>query len=267
MIYGYAKRAISDTDIQFSEQVKIVTEQVKQYLFSRHFSMSESDASSRVVEEQVSAVEQLRPKLDALVDRMEHGSTLIITSPDMVAGKVRGFLDFVHKVNKKGAILIVARPNIYIDAHTDAPVDPIIFDPNEANLVSPLKIVKMLAAMESALSKEKKRQKKSAKVGVNKGGRKSALTDDQIARFKEMQAEGYNQLSIAKTLGVSQSTISRYNSDLITKVGRAKNAAYKENPSERRAKRRIYEAVYRARKRAQRKAENSSDSETGSGES
>ncbi len=266
MFYGYAKRSISDTDIQFSEQVKIVTDQVKQYLFSRHFSMSESDASSRVVEELVSAVEQTRPKLDALVDRMENGSTLIITSPDMVAGKMRGFLDFVHKVNKKGVTLIVARPNIYVDAN-DAPVDPIIFDPNESNIVSPLKIVKMLAAMESDVSDEKEREKNSAKVGVNKGGRKSALTDEQIAQFKKMQAEGYNQLSIAKTLGVSQSTISRYNSDLITKVGRAKNAAYKEDPSERRAKRRIYEATYRARKRAQRQAEKSSDSETGGGES
>lgn len=267
MFYGYAKRAISDTDIEFSEQVKIVTDQVKQYLFSRHFSMSDSDASSRIVEEQVSAVKQTRPKLDALVDRMENGSTLIITSPDMVAGKVRGFLDFVHKLNKKGASLIVARPNIYVDAHTDAPVDPIIFDPNEANPQPPLKIVEMLAAMESDVFVEKQREKKSAKVGVNKGGRKSALTDDQIARFKEMQAEGYNQLSIAKTLGVSQSTISRYNSDLITKVGRAKNAAYSEDPSERRAKRRIYEAKYRARKRAQRNAEKSSDSEKSGGES
>lgn len=266
MFYGYAKRAISDTDIEFSEQVKIVTDQVKQYLFSRHFSMSDSDASSRVVEEQVSAVKQTRPKLDALVDRMEHGSTLIITSPDMVAGKVRGFLDFVHKLNKKGATLIVARPNIYVDAN-DAPVDPIIFDPNEANPQPPLKIVEMLAAMESDVFVEKQREKKSAKVGVNKGGRKSALTDEQIAQFKKMQAEGYNQLSIAKTLGVSQSTISRYNSDLITKVGRAKNAAYSEDPSERRAKRRIYEAKYRARKRAQRQAEKSSDSETGGGES
>lgn len=266
MIYGYAKRAISDTDAGFQDQVRVVTDQVKQYLFSRHFSMSESDASSRVVEEQVSAVKQTRPKLDALVDRMEHGSTLIITSPDMVAGKVRSFLDFVHKVNKKGATLIVARPNIYVDAN-DAPVDPIIFDPDEANLVSPLKVVQMLAAAESDVFVEKQQEKKSARVGVNKGGRKSALTEDQIAQFKKMQAEGYNQLSIAKTLGVSQSTISRYNSDLITKVGRAVNSAYQEDPSERRAKRRIYEAKYRARKRAQRHAGQSSDSETGGGES
>lgn len=267
MFYGYAKRAISDTDIEFSEQVKIVSDQVKQYLFSRHFSMPESDASSRVIEELVSSVEQKRPKLDALVDRMEHGSTLIITSPDMVAGKVRGFFDFVHKLNKKGATLIVARPKIYVDTHTAAPVDPIIFDPNEANLKPPLKIVEMLAAMESDVYAENQRETKSANVGVKKGGRKSALTDDQIARFKEMQAEGYNQLSIAKTLGVSQSTISRYNSDLITKVGRAKNAAYNEHPSERRAKRRIYEATYRPRRREQRNAGKSSDSETSGDES
>ncbi|KAB2655107.1 helix-turn-helix domain-containing protein [Brucella tritici] len=266
MIYGYAKRSISDTDAGFQDQVRVVTDQVKQYLFSRHFSMSESDASSRVVEELVSTAQKTRPKLVALVNRMEIGSTLIITSPDMVAGNVRGFLDFVHELNKRDATLIVARPNIFVNAK-DALVDPITFDPNEASLVSPLKIVKMLAAMESALDEEKDREIKSAKVGANKGGRKSALTDDQIARFKEMQAEGYNQLSIAKTLGVSQSTISRYNSDLITKVGRAKNAAYKEDPSERRAKRRIYEATYRARKRAQRNAEKSSDSETGGGES
>jgi len=251
--YGYARRALTDTDKDFKEQTRVVKDLVQQYLYNRHFSVSGSDVNSRVVEEQIWGQAQVRPKLDELVGRMESGSTLIVSMSDKVAGSVRGFMDFVQKLNNQGITLIVAQPKVYVDIHADAPVDPIIFDPARTDQQPPMKVLEMLAAMESDLLSERQQTAKSLKTR-KKGGRKSALTQEQIDKLKKMSSEGYNQLAIAKALSVSQSTVSRYYSDLISKKGRAKNPEYKQDPAERRAKRRIYEAQYRERMRAKREA-------------
>lgn len=239
MIYGYLRRALVDSDDQFAEQNRIVTDLISEHMYNIY---GKSDIpSENIVVEEIAISAQSYPQLEKLLDRLERGDELVIYSPDRVAGTARTFHDRCAVAAKKGAYITVARPPVFVNNFEQPLVKPTSFkaDSNE------MFVLEMVASIDSQVQNERTNTL-NKKMG-RKGGRPPALSDEKLARMKEMFKAGSTQQEISKEFDISQATVSRYYNEIILGKGRAPSSPYKQDPTVVREKRKIYERKRRQR--------------------
>lgn len=140
-----------------------------------------------------------RPQLQLLIDFVREGDTVFVHSMDRLARNLDDLRKLVSNLTSKGVIIKFVKENLVFT--------------NEANPMSTLLLSVMgaFAEFERALIRERQKEgiaiaKKSGKYG--KRGKR--LTTEQIQELRQMAADRYKKIDIARKFGISRDSVYRY---------------------------------------------------------
>lgn len=150
-----------------------------------------------------------RPQLQAMLDYVRYGDTVVAHSLDRLARSLEDLISIINQLNQKGVSFKSIKDNLTFDGVNNSPMDKFF-----------LHILGAVSELERALIRERQKEgiEKAKKKGVYKG-RKSVLTTDIIAQIESLLAErnssveNYKTMSntdIAKQVGISKSSLYRY---------------------------------------------------------
>ena len=150
-----------------------------------------------------------RPQLQAMLDYVRSGDTVVVHSRDRLARSLEDLISIINQLNQKGVSFKSIKDNLTFDGVNNSPMDKFF-----------LHILGAVSELERALIRERQKEgiEKAKKKGVYKG-RKSVLTTDIIAQIESLLAErnssveNYKTMSntdIAKQVGISKSSLYRY---------------------------------------------------------
>lgn len=150
-----------------------------------------------------------RPQLQAMLDYVRYGDTVVVHSLDRLARSLEDLISIINQLNQKGVSFKSIKDNLTFDGVNNSPMDKFF-----------LHILGAVSELERALIRERQKEgiEKAKKKGVYKG-RKSVLTTDTIAQIESLlaernsSAENYKTMSntdIAKQVGISKSSLYRY---------------------------------------------------------
>ena len=143
-----------------------------------------------------------RPKLRAVLDRLQPGDTLVIYKPDRVARSMKELLVFLEDQLHARGIILEVLTGVCAGVHR----------PNGATIADRLlfAVAALAAEMERDLIRERTLDGlRAAAAAGRRGGRPPAITDDQLHIARARQARGESVTAIAAHLGVGRSTLYR----------------------------------------------------------
>jgi DNA invertase Pin-like site-specific DNA recombinase len=154
----------------------------------------------KVFTDKASAKDTNRPQLQAALNHVRSGDTLIVHSMDRLARNVEDMLRLVREMNDRGVSVQFVKENMSFTAGNDDPRSTLMFT-----------MLSAFAQFERALIKE--RQREGIALAKAKGiykGRKPALNAERIAQLREQAATGANRTKLAKEFGISRETLYQY---------------------------------------------------------
>jgi DNA invertase Pin-like site-specific DNA recombinase len=149
-------------------------------------------ALDKVFTDKASAKDTNRPQLQAALNHVRAGDTLIVHSMDRLARNVEDMLRLVREMNDRGVSVQFIKENMSFTVGNDDPRSTLMFT-----------MLSAFAQFERSLIKERQREGialAKAKGNVYKG-RKPALNAKQIAQLCEQAATGVNKTKLAKEFG------------------------------------------------------------------
>jgi len=181
MRIGYARTSTIEQDAGLEAQVRDL----------------EASGCGRIYREKVSGTKIDRPQLQAALDHLRDGDTLVITKPDRMARSTADLLAFVEKVKAKGAALVI----LTMGGQT--------LDTNNPTSKLMLTMLAAVAEFERELMLERQREgiAKAQAEGRYKGRPRSAMTKaDEVHALK---AQGVGPSEIARRLGMGRASVYR----------------------------------------------------------
>jgi DNA invertase Pin-like site-specific DNA recombinase len=155
----------------------------------------ESASCARIFTETASGKNTKRPELEAALDYLNEGDTLVVWRLDRLGRNVVDLITLVEELKERGIEFRSLTEHI----DTSSPGGRLIFT-----------VFAGLAQMERELLSER------TKAGLNAArkrgkvpGRPPALTNEQIDHAVEMHANGTSYAEISRVLGVSRDTVTR----------------------------------------------------------
>jgi DNA invertase Pin-like site-specific DNA recombinase len=154
----------------------------------------------RTFEDKLSGKDVNRPQLQAMLDFIREGDTVLVHSLDRLGRNIDDLRSLVNGMVGRGITVKFLKENLSFSADT-------------SNLFSEL-MLNMLASFaqfERCLSKE--RQKEGVQLAKAKGvykGRPQEMNDERIAEIKRRVETGEAKATIAKSMGISRDTLYRY---------------------------------------------------------
>jgi len=147
----------------------------------------------KVFTEQVSAVGK-RPQLEAALDFIREGDTLIVTKLDRLARSTQHLLDIADRVKAKKADLFI----LNLGADTSTATGKLIFT-----------IIGAVGAFERELMLERQREgiAKAKAEGRYRGRKPTARA--RAAEVKALKADGVRPIDIARRLGIGRASVYR----------------------------------------------------------
>lgn len=179
MIVGYARTSTSDQIAGLDDQIRQLTENGCEKIFSEHESGVKSD----------------RPKLLSAIDFIREGDIFVVTKPDRLARSATNLLELVKNIQDKAAEVRIL--SLGVDTTTPAGKLMLTVLAGMAEFERDLMLERQRAGI--ARAKAEGRYKGRAPVARRKAG--------EIAR---MRAEGMTAPAIAKALGISARSVYRY---------------------------------------------------------
>lgn len=148
----------------------------------------------RVFREHVSAVDRRRPELEAALDWLRAGDTLIVTKPDRLARSVRDLLGIIERLQAKGVTVRIL--SMHLD--TGNPT---------SNLM--LTILAAVAEWERGIMLERQRAgiARAKMEGKYRGRAPTART--KAPEVRRLKAEGRTIPEIVAATGVSRASVYR----------------------------------------------------------
>ncbi len=140
-----------------------------------------------------------RPALEALLDYVREGDTLVVHSMDRLARNLVDLRCLVQKITQRGIHIEFVKENLTF-TDEDSPM---------ANLL--LSVMIAFAEFERSLIKE--RQMEGIAIAKKRGaykGRKAVLSKDQIEEIKARVANGDKKSHIARDFNISRETLYQY---------------------------------------------------------
>lgn len=167
----------------------------------------EAAGCSKVFAEQVSSVAQ-RDQLDAAIDYLRDGDSLVVTKLDRLARSMRDLLDIVGRIEAKGAGLRILAMNL---------------DTTTATGKLMLNVLGSVAEFERSMMLERQREgiAKAKAEGKFKGRAPTARA--KAGEVEAMLASGESPTVVAKKLGIGRSSVYRAMADR----GLKRETAYK----------------------------------------
>lgn len=147
----------------------------------------------------VSGKDIKRPQLDALLNYVRDGDTVIVHSMDRLARNLDDLRRLVFEMTKRGIVIKFIKENLIFTGE-DSPM---------ANLL--LSVMGAFAEFERALIHE--RQLEGIALAKKRGaykGRKKSLTQEQVISIKQQMAKGESKSKIARDFGISRETLYQY---------------------------------------------------------
>lgn len=159
----------------------------------------EGVALDKVFTDKASGKDTSRPQLQACLDYLRDGDTLIVHSMDRLARNVEDLRRIVREQNAKGVIVQFMKEGLSFTGD-DSPMSQLL-----------LTMLGAVAEFERSLIRERQREGIAiAKVkGVYKG-RKPALDTQQVADLKARAAAGETKAELARQFKISRATLYEY---------------------------------------------------------
>lgn len=167
----------------------------------------EAAGCSKVFAEQVSSVAQ-REQLEAAIDYLRDGDSLVVTKLDRLARSMRDLLDIVARIEAKGAGLRILAMNL---------------DTTTATGKLMLNVLGSVAEFERSMMLERQREgiAKAKAEGKFKGRKPTARA--KACEVEAMLAAGESPTVVAKKLGIGRSSVYR----AMSERGLKRETAYK----------------------------------------
>ena len=148
----------------------------------------------KIFTEQVSAVAAKRPQLEAALDFIREGDTLIVSKLDRLARSTQHLLDITDRVKAKGADLSI----LNLGADTSTATGRLMFT-----------VIGAIAAFERELMLERQREgvARAKAEGKYKGRKPTARA--RAEEVKALKAEGVRPVDIARQLGIGRASVYR----------------------------------------------------------
>lgn len=140
-----------------------------------------------------------REELDAIMEFVRHGDTIVVHSMDRLARNLDDLRGIVHTLTEKGVRIEFIKEGLSFTGE-DSPMAKLM-----------LSVMGAFAEFERSLIRE--RQREGIALAKQRGiyrGRKRALSDDAIDSVKRRIAAGDTKAQIARDLGVSRETLYQY---------------------------------------------------------
>lgn len=140
-----------------------------------------------------------REQLDAMMEFVRHGDSVIVHSMDRLARNLDDLRRIVHTLTKKGVRIEFVKEGLSFTGE-DSPMSKLM-----------LSVMGAFAEFERSLIRE--RQREGIALAKQRGiyrGRKRALSDDTIASARTRIAAGDTKAQVARDLGVSRETLYQY---------------------------------------------------------
>ena len=154
----------------------------------------------RTFTDKASGKDTKRPQLNAMLEFIREGDTVIVHSMDRLARNLDDLRRMVQDLTAKGISIQFVSENL-------------VFSSDKANHTSNLmlSIMGAFAEFERAIIRERQREgiELVKKRGVYKG-RKKSPSADQITPLKQRAASGENKTKLANELGISRETVYQY---------------------------------------------------------
>ena len=178
MLIGYARVSTQDQNLTLQREALI------------------NAGCEKVFEDKVSGTRADRPGLSKTLEMLREGDTLVVWKLDRLGRSVKQLVDMVSELNKQG---------IQFKSLTDS------IDTGTTSGRFFFHVMASLAEMERELTIERTRAglEVAKKLG-RKGGRKPKMTDSKIESAKKLLSSGVPPKEVAKSLGVSVSTLYRW---------------------------------------------------------
>jgi DNA invertase Pin-like site-specific DNA recombinase len=158
-------------------------------------------ALDKVFTDKASAKDTNRPQLQAALNHVRAGDTLIVHTMDRLARNVEDMLRLVREMNDRGVSVQFIKENMSFTARNEDPRSTLMFT-----------MLSAFAQFERALIKERQREGialAKAKGNVYKG-RKPALSPEKTALLRQKVAQGAKKSALAKEFGISRETLYQY---------------------------------------------------------
>lgn len=141
-----------------------------------------------------------RPQLQALLDYLRDGDTLIVHSMDRLARNVEDMLRLVRELTDKGVTIQFMKENLTFSGG-ESPIGMLM-----------LTMLGAFAQFERSMIRERQREgieKAKAKGNVYKG-RKPALNDEQVKAMLSKIESGTSKAAVAREFKISRETLYTY---------------------------------------------------------
>ena len=177
MLIGYARTSTLDQVAGYDAQRKELT----------------ALGCEKVFAEQVSSVAQ-RPKLDAALEMLRAGDTLVVTKLDRLARSMRDLMNIVSTIAERGASLRIVAMNL----DTGTPTGRLM-----------LNMLGSVAQFEREMMLERQREgiAKAKSEGAYKGRKPTAMA--KASEVKALAAKGMGATEIAKALQIGRASVYR----------------------------------------------------------
>jgi DNA invertase Pin-like site-specific DNA recombinase len=177
VIIGYARTSTLDQAAGFEAQLRDL----------------DAAGTEKVFQEQVSSV-GTRPQLDAALDFIREGDTMVVTRLDRLARSTAHLLQIVETIERKGAALRVLDLNL---------------DTSTATGRMLLTMIGAIAQFERELMLERQREgiAKAKAAGKYRGRAPTART--KIDQVRALRSEGIGASEIARRLGIGRASVYR----------------------------------------------------------
>lgn len=140
-----------------------------------------------------------RPQLQLLIDFVREDDTVFIHSMDRLARNLDDLRRLVSNLTSKGVIIKFMKENLVFTGETN-PMSTLL-----------LSVMGAFAEFERALIRERQKEGIAiAKKAGKYGKREKRLTSEQIHELRQMSADRYKKIDIARKFGISRDSVYRY---------------------------------------------------------
>jgi len=150
-------------------------------------------ACEKIFHEQVSSVGK-RPQLEAALDFIREGDTLLVTKLDRLARSTQHLLEVADRVKAKGADLSI----LNLGADTSTATGRLMFT-----------VIGAVATFERELMLERQREGVARAKAEGKYKGRKATARARSAEIKTLKADGVRPVEIARRLGIGRASVYR----------------------------------------------------------
>ncbi|MFM0607658.1 recombinase family protein [Paraburkholderia sediminicola] len=154
----------------------------------------------KVFTDKASGKDTARPQLQAALDYLRDGDTLMVHSMDRLARNTEDLLRMVRELIERGVAVEFVKDRMSFSADSSNPQQHLM-----------MTMLAGFAQFERALIRERQREGIAiAKANGVYKGRKPALTPEQVTALRQRVASGEAKAVIARDLGISRETLYQY---------------------------------------------------------